>query len=123
MGRGEREAVIRDLQEILGRTAANLPVADLDRISNGQIPLTRNLAYERSMVPRALATFRTIFGRAPNFQNPAENLAWNTLMYRIRFPRNLVLEREGIVEYRRTFRGSPQTPFQWAVVRVLGYVQ
>ncbi len=123
LGRGEREAVIRDLQEILGRTAANLPVADLDRISNGEIPLTRNMAYERSMVPRALATFRTIFGRAPNFQNQAENLAWNTLMYRIRFPRNLVLEREGIVEYRRTFRGTPQTPFQWAVVRVLGYVQ
>ncbi len=123
LGRGEREAVIRDLQEILGRTAANLPVADLDRISNGEIPLTRNMAYERSMVPRALATFRTIFGRAPNFQNQAENLAWNTLMYRIRFPRNLVLEREGIIEYRRTFRGTPQTPFQWAVVRVLGYVQ
>ena len=123
LGRGEREAVIRDLQEILGRTAANLPVADLDRISNGQIPLTRNLAYERLMVPRALATFRTMFGHAPNFQNQAENLAWNTLMYRIRFPRNLVLEREGIVEYRRTFRGAPQTPFQWAVVRVLGYVR
>lgn len=123
LGRGEREAVIRDLQEILGRTAANLPVADLDRISNGQIPLTRNMAYERSMVPRALATFQTIFGHTPKFQNRVENLAWNTLMYRIRFPRNLVLEREGAADYRRVFGGMPQTPFQWAVVRVLGYVQ
>jgi hypothetical protein len=123
LGRGEREAVLRDAIETMGRTAAQIPVDDLERISNGEIPRTRSLAYERSMVPRALATFRTIFGHAPNFQNADENLAWNTLMYRIRFPRDLSAERRGISDFRSLFRGVPQSPFQWSVVRVLGYVR
>lgn len=123
LGQGERQAILRDLQEVLGRSANAIPVEDLSRVANGQIPLTRNLAYERSMVPRALATFRTIYGRAPNFQNAEENLAWNTLMYRIRFTRNLTAERDGITQFRRTFRTTPQSPFQWSVVRVLGYVR
>lgn len=123
LGTGERQAILRDLQEVLARSANQIPVGDLERVANGQIPLTRNLAYERSMVPRALATFRTIYGHAPNFRNTEENLAWNTLMYRIRFTRNLTAEREGIAQFRRTFRTTPQSPFQWSVVRVLGYVR
>lgn len=122
LGRGEREAVVRDLQEVLGVPAARILVSDLERVAGGQIPRTRNLAYERSMAPRALATFRTVFGHAPNFRNANENLAWNTLMYRIRFPRNLSSERQGIVAFRRQFRTTAQSPFQWAVVRVLGYI-
>ena len=123
LGRGEREAVIRDLEETTGRSRAVLPPDDLDRVSRGEIPLTRSLAYERSMVPRALATFRSIFGHVPNFQNQTENLAWNTLMYRIRFPRNLTQERQGIVEFRQMFGRAPTTPFQWATVRVMGYLR
>jgi hypothetical protein len=123
LGQGERAAVLRDLQEVLGRTAANIPVSDLERVASGQIPLTRNLAYERSMAPRALASFRTIFGHAPNFRNATENLAWNTLMYRIRFTRDLREERQGITSFRQTFNTNPQTPFQWSVVRVLGYLR
>ena len=44
------------------------------------------------------------------------------LMYRIRFPRDLNAEREGIKEFRSLFGRAPQDPFQWATVRVLGYV-
>lgn len=122
LGRGERQAILRDAQETMGRPESRIPASDLERMANGQIPLTRNLSYERSMAPRALATFRTIFGHAPNFQDERENLAWNTLMYRIRFPRDLTLERQGIAEFRRAFGRDPQTPFQWAAVRVMGYV-
>ncbi len=123
LGRGEREAILRDLQEVLGRSEQNIPVSDLARVANGEIPRTRNLTYERSMVPRALATFRTIFGHAPTFQDADENLAWNTLLYRIRFTRDLTAEREGITDFRRIFRTTPQSPFQWSVVRVLGYIR
>lgn len=44
-------------------------------------------------------------------------------MYRIRFERDLVAERQGIVDFRKMFNKIPQTPFQWATVRVLGYVR
>ncbi len=121
LGSGERAAILRDAQETMGRT--DIPVDDLERIANGQIPHTRSLAYERSMAPRALLTFRTIFGHAPNFQNQTENLAWNTLMYRLRFPRNLTEERQGIQAFRSTFHVAPSSPFQWAVVRVMGYLR
>lgn len=120
LGAGERAAVLRDAQETMRRT--DIPVDDLERIARGEIPRTRSLVYERSMVPRALVTFRTLFGHAPNFQNQTENLAWNTLMYRLRFPRNLADERQGITDFRRVFRTTPQTPFQWSVVRVMGYL-
>ncbi len=123
LGRGEREAIVRDMQEVLGVPVDRLLVSDLELVAGGMIPRTRNLAYERSIAPRALATFRTMFGHAPNFRNANENLAWNTLMYRIRFPRDLSSERQGILAFRRSFRVTPQSPFQWAAVRVLAYVR
>lgn len=121
LGSGERMAVLRDAQETMGRT--DIPVEDLERMSQGEIPKTRNLAIERTLVPRALGSFEMMFGHAPNFKNPAENLAWNTLMYRIRFPRDLKREGQGIQKFRKLFRKTPSDPFQWSVVRVLGYVK
>lgn len=120
LGSGERRALIRDAFDTMGRAPTSV---DMERLANGQIPLTRNLAREQAQLPQARAAFRTIYGRDPNFQNQEENLAWNTLMYRIRFPRNLPLEQRGITEYRRIFRRTPSTPFHWATVRLLGYVR
>lgn len=121
LGSGERRALLRDALQTIGRS--NLPTSDLERLARGQIPATRNLENERRQVPRARTTFRTIYGRDPDFQNAEENLAWNTLLYRIRFPRDLSAERQGIQEFRTLFGRSPQDPFQWATVRALGYVQ
>ncbi len=121
LGMGERQALLRDAFETM-RTA-QVPIADLERMARGVAPQTRNLAQERVQLPRVRQTFRTIYGHEPDFRNQEENLAWNTLMYRIRFPRNLNEERQGIVEFRRLFGRSPQDPFQWATVRVLGYVR
>ncbi len=121
LGSGERRALLRDALQTIGRS--NVPTSDLERLARGRIPATRNLEIERTQVPRARTTFRTIYGRDPDFRNPEENLAWNTLMYRIRFPRDLAQERQGIQEFRTLFRRDPQDPFQWAVVRALGYVE
>ncbi|MDQ5919711.1 MAG: hypothetical protein QG668_438, partial [Patescibacteria group bacterium] len=120
LGSGERRALVRDALDTMGRAPTQ---TDLERLAQGQIPQTRNLTREREQLPRARSTFRTIYGRDPNFQNPEENLAWNTLMYRIRFTRDLAEERQGITTFRQTFRRAPSDPFQWAVVRVLGYVR
>ena len=121
LGEGERRALVRDALETMRR--ADIPLADLERMAQGEVPLTRSITEERKQVARALPTFQTIFGRAPNFKNPQENLAWNTLLYRIRFPRDLTAERRGITEFKRLFGRNPTDPFQWAVVRVLGYIQ
>ena len=120
LGLGERRALLRDAYETMRAVPA---LADLERLARGQIPQARNLVEERRQSTRALATFRTIYGHAPDYRNPEENLAWNTLLYRIRFPRDMARERAGITEFRALFRRDPRDPFQWAVVRVLGYVQ
>lgn len=121
LGMGEREALLRDAYETM-RTS-RVSVTDLERMARGVVPETRNLAQERVQLPRVRQTFRTIYGHEPDFRNPEENLAWNTLMYRIRFPRDLTAERQGIVEFRRLFGRDPRDPFQWSTVRVLGYVR
>lgn len=121
LGEGERRALVRDALETM-RTA-NISPIDIERLTRGLIPGYRNLIAERAQLNRAQMTFRSIYGRDPNFQNAEENLAWNTLMYRIRFPRDLAAEQEGIREFRRLFGRVPRDPFQWATVRVLGYVR
>ena len=121
LGSGERGAIYRDLVDTLGES--RVTVVDMERSAPGQIPLQRNLTREREQLPRVRATFRSMYGRDPIFSNPEENLVWNTLMYRIRFPRDLTLERQGIVAFRRIFRRTPQDPLQWATVRALGYVR
>lgn len=126
LGEGERRALVRDWLDTVGvvpSTGIEAVIADLERIASGQIPQGRNLTRERAQLPRVRQTFRTLYGRDPNFQNAQENLAWNTLMYRVRFTRDLQAERIGIQEFRATFRRAPQDPFQWATVRVMGYVQ
>jgi hypothetical protein len=120
LGSGERRALVRDALQTMGRS--NIPLADLERMARGEIPATRNITIERQQLPRVRATFRSIFNRDPNFKNANENLVWNTMMYRIRFTRNLAEEREGIQDFRALFNRTPTDPFQWAVVRALGYV-
>jgi hypothetical protein len=119
LGEGERRAMVRDLLD----TLRGASIGDLERLASGQIPLARNLAQERAQLPRVRTTFRRIFGHDPVFSNPQENLAWNTMMYRIRFPRNLTQEQAGILAFRRLFGRTPSDPFQWATVRVMGYVR
>ncbi len=120
LGEGERRAVLRDAFETMRRS--DIPLADLDRMTRGQIPSTRNIPEERRQLPRVLQTFRTIYRHDPDFENVQENLAWNTLMYRIRFPRDLEAERGGIRDFREVFSRLPSSPFSWAAVRVMGYV-
>lgn len=125
LGSGERLAVVRDLFETLGTTvqadAAKLLKA-AEEISSGQKPSVRNLAKERAQVQAALPAFRKLTGRdRPNFKNVKDDLAWNTILYRVRFPRNLAKERAGISKFRSLYKKVPKTPFEWAQVRAYAY--
>lgn len=120
LGSGERRALLRDYLQTIGR--ANVIWADVERMATGQKPVNRNLAKEQAQVGAVLARFKAIVGHTPNFQNAAEDLAWNTMMYRIRFDRNLNLERSGITEFKKLYGRIPTSPLDWSVVRAAGYV-
>jgi len=119
LGAGERRAVIRDYFETVGRPDVNWD--DIQRMSTGQKLIHRNLAKEQAQVTQVLAKFKSMVGHTPNFKVLAEDIAWNTMMYRIRFPRDLVLEQQGIVKFKKIFKHTPLTPLEWSIVRALGY--
>jgi len=121
LGSGERRAVLRDYLETVGR--ANVVWSDVERMTAGLKPLDRNLSKEQGQLSRVLKNFELMYGHRPNFKDSKDDLAWNTLMYRIRFNRNLNLEKEGIVDFQKTYKRLPKTPFEWSIVRSFGYVQ
>lgn len=121
LGSGERRALIRDYLDTVGKT--EIYWEDIDNMANGQKIIARNLEKERNQAAIVLNTFKKIFGHNPDFSNYSEDLAWNTMMYRIRFPRDLSKEAYGVEDFKRRFKYSPSSPFDWAVVRVLGYVK
>lgn len=119
LGSGERRALLRDYFETVSRP--DVVWSDVEKLATGQKPVKRNLAKEQSVAANVLANFKKMTGHAPDFKNSAEDLAWNTMMYRIRFPRDLAKEQQGIVKFKTIFRRSPSTPFEWSMVRALGY--
>ncbi|OGL91741.1 hypothetical protein A3H11_01215 [Candidatus Uhrbacteria bacterium RIFCSPLOWO2_12_FULL_47_10] len=121
LGAGERRAVMRDYLETVGR--GNVNWDDVERMTKGEKPVSRNLEKERAQVGVALKVFVKIYGHSPVFSDAKEDLAWNTLLYRIRFTRDLTVEKEGIVEFRATYGRTPKSTMDWATVRVLGYVK
>ncbi len=111
--------MIRDIFETMGRVISN---ESIEKLVAGQASGDRSLDREKQQLVRARSTFIAMYGRDPNFKKAEENLAWNTLMYRIRFPRDLGAEKEGIQVFKTLFKKTPSDPFQWATVRVMGYV-
>lgn len=121
LGQGERRAVLRDYFNALGFNKVYWD--DIQRISTGIKPIHRNLTKEQANVTVALNYFIKIFGHSPIFTNAIEDLSWNTLMYRIRFTRNLTLEASGITKFRQIFLRAPSSPLDWSAVRILGYIK
>lgn len=121
VGKGERRALLRDYFDTIGYPTINFD--NILNISKGLKPVNRNLVKEQANVTVALKYFTKIFGHSPVFNNAIEDLSWNTLMYRIRFQRNLTLEAAGIVKFRQIFLRLPSSPLDWSAVRILGYIK
>lgn len=117
LGSGERLALVRDQLETLGRVST----VALDQLARGQKPTERSLSKEQSQLPKVLKTFEVLVGKRPSFQNPKEDCAWNTLLYRTRYPRDLGKERDAIGKFKELYGKNPSSPFDWAVVRAKGY--
>ena len=119
LGSGERLAVARDILETVGRVS----LTAMTQIANGQKPRDRNLRKEQQKVPLALKMFQKITGKSkPNFKDAKQDLVWNTLMYRIRFPRDLKLEGAAAARFKAKNARAPKTPLDWAAVRGDAYV-
>jgi hypothetical protein len=121
LGVGERRAILRDYFETVGRS--NIVWSDVERMTVGLKPLTRNLAKEQAQLSRMLKNFEMIYDRKPNFKDAKDDLSWNTLMYRIRFTRDLTKEQPGVIQFKNVYNRLPKTPLEWAIVRSLGYIQ
>jgi ELWxxDGT repeat protein len=120
LGEGERRAVIRDYLDT--QKTANINWSDIQRITTGQKPLNRNLKVEQQQVKTVLKIFTKITNQTkPDFTNPAQDLAWNTLLYRIRFERDQTKEKQAIITFNKLYKTTPKTPLDWAVVRALAY--
>ncbi len=120
-GSGERQAILADYFDTTGY--ADIKWDDVSRLANGEKIVGRNLAKEQAQVARALKTFEAVYGHKPNFKDAKEDLFWNTLMYRIRFTRDLAKEKVGIAKFQEIFGKTPTTPYDWSVVRALGYIK
>jgi len=121
LGEGERRAVLRDYLDTVKRSEVDW--ADVERITTGQKPINRNLKNEQAQVSTVLAAFKKVIGHEPNFKNSKEDLTWNTMMYRIRFTRDLTKEKQGITAFQAKFNRLPKSPLDWSTVRALGYVK
>ena len=119
LGTGERRALVRDYFETVGRP--DISWEDMQRLTTGQKPVGRNLVKEQAAAGIALRDFTKMTGHTPDFKKSSEDIAWNTILYRIRFPRDLVLEQQGINEFKTIFKRTPSTPLDWSEVRALGY--
>jgi len=124
LGSGERLALVRDALDTLGSMANNSEklLTFLEQTANGQKPTIRNLTKEVAQAGIARDMFKKLTGKSvPDFKNAKDDLAWNTILYRIRFARDLVKEKVGIVKFKAVFGKNPKSPLDWAVVRAWGY--
>jgi hypothetical protein len=115
----ERRAVLRDYFDTVKKS--NVDWQDIGKVTSGQKPLNRNLDNEKLQVGKVLGLFKKIVGHLPDFKNNNEDLAWNTLMYRIRFERDLNKEAAAIVKFKKVLKYQPTTPLDWSAVRMMAY--
>lgn len=121
LGSGERLALVRDAFDTLQRFP-NDPANFFEQLATSRKPMERNLPREVARLRTVLPAFEALMGRRPNFKVVEEDLGWNTLMYRIRFTRDLNKERAGITKFRSIYRRDPTSPFDWSIVKAWGYM-
>jgi hypothetical protein len=118
LGWVERLTLVRDQLETLGYININV----LTEIASGKKPSKRNILHEQRQYVAASQAFRALVGRNYNPTDLTDDLAWHTMMYRLRFPRNIVKENAAVAQYVKVFKRKPVSAFDWSVVRAWAYV-
>ncbi len=120
LGQREREALWRDYVAVYDTE----PTASaLDVMATGQVPLV-DIAAEKSQAKNVLPYWRAITGKRTLVPVSTWGFSvYNTLVYRLRYERDLKKEAVGIKQFKKTFRRNPATPVEWASVRAWAYIK
>lgn len=119
LGAGERAGVVNSYKEAFGK----LPTTteewnDVIKIANGRWPNERSQAKE----DRASISFKSIYLREANMDDPNDNAAVTVMAYGLRpANRNLDSEKVAINTFRYVFGYSPTTASNWDAVRAIAY--
>ena len=119
LGAGERGGVINSFKEAFGK----LPETEADwedvvKIGNGRWPTQTSTARE----DQAEKTFKKIYLRAPDRDNPKDDASVVVIAYGLRPKmRKIESERAAIKSFRAIFGKNPTTASDWDTVRAIAY--
>lgn len=121
LGAGERAAVIYSYKSAFDKLPETEDeLADAIRIANGRWPEKTNTEAEN----RAKASFRTVYQRDPDMDNPNDNAAVTVMAYGLRQKaqnRNLNSERNGINIFKGIFGRLPESTEDWNIMQAITY--
>jgi len=119
LGAGERAGVVNSYKEAFDKLPSTIEEwNDVVKIANGRWPNERSTAKE----DRAKLSFKTIYLRDADMNQPNDNAAVTVMAYGLRpANRNLNSEKVAITTFRYVFGYSPQTASAWDAVRAIAY--
>ena len=120
LGAGERAGVVSSFQSAFGKLPQDMADwQDVIKIAIGRWPTQRNETKEK----QAEQSFKVIYKRAPNRDNPNDNVAVTVMAYGLRpNDRNLASERAAIRTFRAIFGYRPAAQANhWDIVRAIAY--
>lgn len=119
LGAGERAGVINSYKAAFGKLPTDYESwLDVIKIANGRWPTERSEVAEA----KATATFKTIYLRDPDMDNPNDNAAVTIMAYGLRpDDRNLDSEKTAILTFEKIFGYSPSSATDWDAVRAIAY--
>lgn len=118
LGQGERAGVVNSYKSAFD----NLPeseedLQDIIKISNGRWPSKFNPLKEKE----AEKSFKKIYLRNPDRNNPNDDAAVTIMAYGLRSKRNLDSEKAAINSFEHIFKYSPNSATDWDTVRAIAY--
>jgi hypothetical protein len=119
LGEGERAGVVNSFISSFGKLPeTKADWEDILKISNGRWPTQRNEAKEN----QAKESFRRIYLRNANMDNPNDNAAVTIMSYGLRpSDRNLNSESVAINTFKWLYKYQPSTAVDWDIVRAIAY--
>jgi len=119
LGAGERAGVVNSYRSAFGKLPATTEEwNDVIKIANGRWPNERSEAKENT----AKTSFKTIYLRQANMDDPHDNAAVTVMAYGLRpADRNLNSEKTAIKSFKAIFGYNPSSATNWDAVRAIAY--
>ena len=116
LGLGVRKDLVGEILAIY----SSLNINTLTELAAGKKPTQRNLTFERKQVGLANQLLVRIMGHKIDFKDKTQDLAYNSVIYPVRFPgRDLKKEGSAAAKFKKLVGRTPTSPLDWSVVRVM----